>query len=376
MPPPTEPIEQSPAAERAHAGEARDTAEQSAALGQPPAEAPVQPPAPVQPLAEAPVQPPAPVQPLAEAPVQPPAPVQPLAEAPVQPPAPVQPLAEAPGPAAAGPARPSRGRLSGRRPSRTARHGRPPTRASRRRARSPRTRAAQANLDRERGERPVWEVRGALEETAQESLAVGAPAGRTTRVRHRRAPRSSGLAQRRGRRGRPTRARVAALLALLLAAALVWFLVSLFQPFAGSGSGSVIVRLPKGSSASKIGSILARDGVVPSGFFFDVRALLEGKRGSLHSGRFQLRRDMSYSGAIDALSKPPPRAIAVKVVIPEGYTRLQIAEVVSKDSLSGDYLAATKRSSLLSPAHSERRRARPTSKASCSGDLRSRRVRP
>jgi UPF0755 protein len=147
------------------------------------------------------------------------------------------------------------------------------------------------------------------------------------------------------------RARVAALLALLLAAALVWFLVSLFQPFAGSGSGSVIVRIPKGSSASKIGSILARDGVVPSGFFFDVRALLEGKRGSLHSGRFQLRRDISYSAAIDALSKPPPRAIAVKVVIPEGYTRLQIADLVSKDSLSGDYLPASKRSSLLSPAH-------------------------
>ena len=146
-----------------------------------------------------------------------------------------------------------------------------------------------------------------------------------------------------------TRARVAALLALLLAAALVWFLISLFQPFTGEGQGRVIVTIPKGSSASKIGSILAREGVVSSGFFFDVRALVEGKRGALHSGRFALKRDMSYAAAIDALSKPPPKAIVVKVVIPEGYTRRQISDLVREDSLSGDYLAASKRSSLLNP---------------------------
>jgi UPF0755 protein len=166
--------------------------------------------------------------------------------------------------------------------------------------------------------------------------------------------------RRRARGGRPrpgrghagrrlTRARVAALLALVAAAALVWFLVSLFQPFAGAGSGKVIVLIPKGSSASRVGSILARDGVVSSGFFFDVRALLEGKRSSLHSGRFALKRDMSYAAAIEALSKPPPRAIAVKVVIPEGYTRRQIADLVAQDALSGDYLAQSERSSALDP---------------------------
>jgi UPF0755 protein len=159
-----------------------------------------------------------------------------------------------------------------------------------------------------------------------------------------------------GREGRPprrrlTRARVAALLALAAAIALVWFLLSLFQPFAGDGHGRVIVQIPKGSSSSKVGSILAHDGVVSSGFFFDVRALLAGKRSSLHSGRFVLKHDMSYSAAIDALSKPPPKVIAVKVVIPEGYTRRQIAELVREDTLSGDYLAASERSRLLSPRH-------------------------
>jgi uncharacterized YceG family protein len=150
---------------------------------------------------------------------------------------------------------------------------------------------------------------------------------------------------------RLTRARLAALIALAAAVALVWFLLSLFQPFAGSGSGRVIVQIPKGSSSSKVGSILARDGVVSSGFFFDVRALLAGKRSSLHSGRFVLKHDMSYSAAIDALSKPPPKVIAVKVAIPEGYTRRQIADLVREDALSGDYLAASERSRLLSPRH-------------------------
>ncbi|HEY2719974.1 MAG TPA: endolytic transglycosylase MltG [Solirubrobacteraceae bacterium] len=163
-------------------------------------------------------------------------------------------------------------------------------------------------------------------------------------------PRMAGARSSAGGR-RFTRARIAALLALAVAIAFVWFLLSLFQPFAGDGHGKVIVQIPKGSSSSKIGSILDKDGVVSSGFFFNIRATLEGKRGSLHSGRFQLQHDMSYSAAIDALSKPPPKVIVEKVVIPEGYTRRQIAELVHEDALSGDYLAASERSRLLNPRH-------------------------
>jgi UPF0755 protein len=144
---------------------------------------------------------------------------------------------------------------------------------------------------------------------------------------------------------------VGAVLALAAAVAAVWFLVSLFQPFAGPGHGSVIVEIPKGASSSRVGSILAHDGVVPSGFFFEVRALLEGKQGSLHSGRFLLKHDMSYAAAIDALSVPPPAAIVVKVVIPEGYTRSQIAALAEQDSLGGSYLAASGQSALLDPVH-------------------------
>jgi UPF0755 protein len=146
-----------------------------------------------------------------------------------------------------------------------------------------------------------------------------------------------------------TRARAGAVLALALTAGAVWFLLALFQPFAGSGSGAVIVEIPKGASSSRIGSILARDGVVSSGFFFELRAFLEGKRGQLHSGRFQLKRNMSYAAAIQALSAPPPALIPVKVVIPEGFSRVQIARRAQADTLSGDYMAASNRSPLLNP---------------------------
>jgi UPF0755 protein len=187
-----------------------------------------------------------------------------------------------------------------------------------------------------------------------EPLAPPSRGGRDMLLEHRRhrlrAHRASARTRRQGAR-KLTRARVGALLALAFAVAAVWFLLSLFQPFADAGHGKVIVDIPKGSSSGTIGSILARDGVVSSGFFFDLRAFVTGKRGDLRSGRFQLARDMSYSAAIAALSKPPPAAIVVKVTIPEGYTRLQIAVLAREDDLSGSYLAASTRSSRLDPAH-------------------------
>ncbi|HLL92734.1 MAG TPA: endolytic transglycosylase MltG [Solirubrobacteraceae bacterium] len=47
--------------------------------------------------------------------------------------------------------------------------------------------------------------------------------------------------------------------------------------------------------------------------------------------------------------KPPPPVPVVKVLIPEGKTRAQIAQIAAADRLSGDYRAASKRSPLLNP---------------------------
>lgn len=50
-------------------------------------------------------------------------------------------------------------------------------------------------------------------------------------------------------------------------------------------------------------------------------------------------------------SPPPPPPKIVRVTIPEGETRGQIARIAAAEGLTGSYLVAARRSSLLDPAH-------------------------
>jgi UPF0755 protein len=138
-----------------------------------------------------------------------------------------------------------------------------------------------------------------------------------------------------------------ALAVFLIIAAIAWLLVSIYEPFKGDGEGAVSVRVPPGSGAGQIGALLAKREVISSKTFFGLRARLEG--GTLKSGTFQLRRNMSYAAAIEALSQtaPPPRTI--RVTIPEGLSRREAVKNVAGAGLTGDYLAATKRSPALDP---------------------------
>ena len=123
-----------------------------------------------------------------------------------------------------------------------------------------------------------------------------------------------------------------------------WFLLSLFQPFKGDGEGLVRVAIPTGATVTQIGDILEENGVIDSGFFFRTRVTLGGDRGDLKPGHYQLKNDMSYSAAIDALSEGPPKNI-VTVTIPEGRARAEIAPIAEQAGLSGSY----ERASVSSP---------------------------
>ncbi len=151
----------------------------------------------------------------------------------------------------------------------------------------------------------------------------------------------------RGPRSRPrTRARLTGIAIIAVLAVVVIGGLMLFQPFGSAEGAPVKVTIPAGSSARDIGDQLAKAGVVDSGFMFNLRATLSGKRGDLRSGPHTLRRDMSYGSAIAALSKGPPVAAkpaTVKVTIPEGRSRSEIVPIVAKAGLKGDYLAASKR---------------------------------
>jgi UPF0755 protein len=145
--------------------------------------------------------------------------------------------------------------------------------------------------------------------------------------------------------------RIAAVLGLVLAAAAVWFAVSLFQPFKGDASSTrVTVVIPRGADAGKIGDILERRGVISSSFFFGLRASLAGKKDSLQSGTYRLQQDSSYGDVLDRLTNGPAPLKRVAITIPEGRSRAEEAQKIrTNSSLQGSYLAATKRSPTLNP---------------------------
>jgi uncharacterized YceG family protein len=137
--------------------------------------------------------------------------------------------------------------------------------------------------------------------------------------------------------------RLVALAVLALIIGAIVFAVLLFQPFTGKGSGSVTVQIPRGASASQIGDILARDGVVDSSFFFSLRTKVSGQRSKLRSGAFRLKKGMSYASAIDALTRMPPAAPVSHFTIPEGLSRREVAARLAGSGLTGSYVNATKR---------------------------------
>jgi UPF0755 protein len=168
--------------------------------------------------------------------------------------------------------------------------------------------------------------------------------------RHDRLPRRNRAQGATAKSGRHSRiGRGVAGLALVLAAALIWFLVSLFQPFHGSAKGSISVTIPPHTSASGIGDLLERDGVVSSATFFNLRAFLSGERGDLRSGTYHLQRDMSYGAALDVLTTPPPVAKVTELTIIEGKARSQVSALLHAQGIRGDYLVASRRSRLLNP---------------------------
>jgi UPF0755 protein len=192
--------------------------------------------------------------------------------------------------------------------------------------------------------------------TGDEDLQAPAGTRRVTRLTHPKSRRD-----RQGSKVRPplTQAasgrrhswvgRFVSLVALLLAAGVIWFLLQLFQPFHGSPHGSVTVTIPAHTSSRQVGDLLARDGVIPSGFFFELRALLAGERSDLRTGTYHLQLGMSYASVLSKLTTPPHAAKVSELTITEGRTRRQIDTLLRSQGVHGSYFAATHHSPLLNP---------------------------
>lgn len=137
--------------------------------------------------------------------------------------------------------------------------------------------------------------------------------------------------------------RLAVAAAGLAALAFLW---ALFQPFAGRGGDPVAVTIPQQAGVGKIGDILDQKGVVPSGLLFGVRARLAGDGGDLKPGAYTLRKHMPYGDVLDALVAGPA-ANVIRLTIPEGLSRKEIAPLAGRSGVGGNYLAASAKGALL-----------------------------
>lgn len=181
---------------------------------------------------------------------------------------------------------------------------------------------------------------------------VGAAAGRGRRGGRPPAPPRRGRGGAPGSpkpRGRRYAGRALAVGAVLLVVLAVWFLWSLYQPGKGEGSGRVAVAIPSGATVGEIGDLLADRGVIDSPFFFGLRAKLGGVGGNLKSGTFRLREDMSYGAALEALQENPPPPPVIRITIPEGRSRGEVAPLAREAGLRGSYLRASRSSRQLDP---------------------------
>lgn len=197
----------------------------------------------------------------------------------------------------------------------------------------------------ESGEHELERASGTRRVSHRESLAGRrgrrAPVRPASRETRRRAPRSAGDGS------HSWLGRILALGVLGLAAALIWFAVQLFQLFGTSPHGRVNVIVPAKATSSQIGDLLAREGVVSSSFFFQIRATLAGERSSLRAGEYHLQKGMSYGAVLSKLTTAPPAAKVSELTVAEGRRRAQISALLHEQHIPGNYLAATRTTKLL-----------------------------
>ena len=133
--------------------------------------------------------------------------------------------------------------------------------------------------------------------------------------------------------------------ALVLAIAVT----ALFQPLKGEGEGEPFpVKVPAGIGVSGVADLLAEKGVISNATLFEIRTTISGKRSELFFGQHTFRRDMSFGAALAELGRPPQTETRT-VVIPEGLSRSEVADITAEAGIEGDYLKASVSSPILRP---------------------------
>jgi UPF0755 protein len=132
------------------------------------------------------------------------------------------------------------------------------------------------------------------------------------------------------------------LVAFILAAAAIWFYISILPVTGGKNFSNFVIA--KGLSASQIGTKLESAGIIKSALAFKIYIQFTGQSGKLQSGQFRLSPSFSMFQNVNALFNGP---IEIWVTIPEGLRREEMAAkfatALGKDAaFSGDFLLASK----------------------------------
>ena len=131
-----------------------------------------------------------------------------------------------------------------------------------------------------------------------------------------------------GRRRHPILLALLIIVAVLVALAIGGFVWARGQINPSGHHGpNVPVNIPVHASTSKIGSILAKAGVIHNSTLFALYVRVEGD-GPLLPGSYSLPKNSSYRSTISAL-EAGPKLVTDRLVIPEGYTIRQIAASVA-----------------------------------------------
>jgi UPF0755 protein len=161
--------------------------------------------------------------------------------------------------------------------------------------------------------------------------------------------RRSQRAQEKRRKKRKRRSFVAVLVSLsilVLAGGAVWFgakpiIASLTAPsdFPGPGTGSVMVKIEAGASGRAIGQLLAEKKVVKSAKAFVDAANKDPRAQKIRPGTYELRLQMTSSGAIALLSDPKNRQVKTFTVA-EGKRVAEIVDIIAKTGIAKKDLQA------------------------------------
>ena len=101
--------------------------------------------------------------------------------------------------------------------------------------------------------------------------------------------------------------------------------------FSGAGTGTVVVQIQTGQSASAVGATLASKGVVASARAFSNAAKASPRGNALEPGYYRVHEHMKASLALALLLEPSAR-VQSRITVPEGFRVAQIIALLGKQT--------------------------------------------